>query len=167
MSLADSESSIQIAENFFSWLMDPLSKDDFLRYDLYFITHFVALSRMSLILFFSILYCILFRLYWEKRPVHIGREENRDYFAGLLSTTAIDNMLRQNNILYGKNIDITSYSDGKRETLNSVSLALQFDSSDFSNLCNYFIVLLFLYRLDVHMLLLCGTTIAMVVVFVC
>lgn len=88
-----SESSVKQAENFFSWLMDPISNDDF------------------------------FRLYWEKRPVHICRDENRDYYEGLLSTAAIDDMLRSNNILYGKNVDITSYSDGKRETLNSTGRA--------------------------------------------
>ncbi|XP_034240960.1 ribosomal oxygenase 1-like isoform X2 [Thrips palmi] len=93
ISLSDSESSVHIAENFFSWLMDPISKEDF------------------------------FSLYWEKRPVHICREENRDYYGGLLSTTGIDDMLRKNNILYGKNIDITSYSNQKRETLNSTGRA--------------------------------------------
>ncbi|XP_034257102.1 ribosomal oxygenase 1-like [Thrips palmi] len=93
VSLSGSESSVQIAENFFSWLMDPISKEDF------------------------------FSLYWEKRPVHIGREENRDYYSGLLSTAGIDAMLRKNNILYGKNIDITSYTNQKRETLNSTGRA--------------------------------------------
>lgn len=30
-SVSHSESSVEIAEDFFSWLMDPLDKDDFLR----------------------------------------------------------------------------------------------------------------------------------------
>lgn len=54
--------------------------------------------------------------------MHISREKDRNYYSNILSTSAIDNMLRKNNILFGKNVDVTSYADGKRETLNSVSI---------------------------------------------
>lgn len=93
VSLSSAENSIETAEKFFSWMMDPVNKEDFLS------------------------------LYWEKKPVHISREQNRDYYRSLLSTGAIDDMLRRNNIRYGKNVDITSYSDGKRETLNPAGRA--------------------------------------------
>ncbi|KAK3914799.1 Bifunctional lysine-specific demethylase and histidyl-hydroxylase NO66 [Frankliniella fusca] len=91
--LSDGDSSIAIAEKFFSWMIDPIAKDDF------------------------------FSLYWEKRPVHISRKGNRDYFSKILSTKSIDEMFRKHNILFGKNVDVTSYSSGKRETLNSTGRA--------------------------------------------
>ncbi|XP_052128148.1 ribosomal oxygenase 1 [Frankliniella occidentalis] len=93
ISLSKADSSIESAEKFFSWMIDPIAKDDF------------------------------FSLYWEKRPVHISREANRDYYTNILSTKAIDEMFRKHNILFGKNIDVTSYSNGKRETLNSIGRA--------------------------------------------
>lgn len=54
---------------------------------------------------------------WEKKPLHISREKSL-YYKELLSTSDIDTMLRTENIQFTKNIDITSYVDGKRETHN-------------------------------------------------
>lgn len=54
---------------------------------------------------------------FEKRPIHIKRGQP-DYYKHLLSTKVFDNMLRDQNVLFGKNLDVTSYSDGKRETHN-------------------------------------------------
>ncbi|CAH4033928.1 unnamed protein product [Pieris brassicae] len=54
---------------------------------------------------------------WEKKPLHIAREKPL-YYKGLISTPIIDTMLRNENIQFTKNIDITSYVDGKRETHN-------------------------------------------------
>jgi lysine-specific demethylase/histidyl-hydroxylase NO66 len=54
---------------------------------------------------------------FENRPLHIKRGK-RDYYKRVLSTKDFDNMLRHKNVLFGKNLDVTSYSDGKRETHN-------------------------------------------------
>ena len=54
---------------------------------------------------------------FEKRPIHIKRGQP-DYYKHLLSTKVFDNMLRDQTVLFGKNLDVTSYSDGKRETHN-------------------------------------------------
>ncbi|XP_058058620.1 bifunctional lysine-specific demethylase and histidyl-hydroxylase NO66 [Anopheles bellator] len=55
--------------------------------------------------------------YWERKPLLVKRSDPA-YYAGLLSRAMIDEMLRTNNIEYTKNIDITSYTDGQRETHN-------------------------------------------------
>uniref|UniRef100_A0A2M4BDW8 Bifunctional lysine-specific demethylase and histidyl-hydroxylase n=1 Tax=Anopheles marajoara TaxID=58244 RepID=A0A2M4BDW8_9DIPT len=55
--------------------------------------------------------------YWERKPLLVQRND-RHYYAGLLSRAMIDEMLRTNNIEYTKNIDITSYVGGQRETHN-------------------------------------------------
>ncbi|XP_055606412.1 bifunctional lysine-specific demethylase and histidyl-hydroxylase NO66-like isoform X2 [Uranotaenia lowii] len=55
--------------------------------------------------------------HWEKKPLLIQRGDS-EYFKSLLSRKKIDDMLRTNNIEYTKNIDITSYREGKRETHN-------------------------------------------------
>uniref|UniRef100_A0A4Y0BHI3 Bifunctional lysine-specific demethylase and histidyl-hydroxylase n=1 Tax=Anopheles funestus TaxID=62324 RepID=A0A4Y0BHI3_ANOFN len=57
------------------------------------------------------------RTHWERKPLLVQRNE-RTYYDGLLSRAMIDEMLRTNNIEYTKNIDITSYRDGQRETHN-------------------------------------------------
>ncbi|XP_050677871.1 bifunctional lysine-specific demethylase and histidyl-hydroxylase NO66 [Leptidea sinapis] len=54
---------------------------------------------------------------WEKKPLHISRK-NSNYYKDLITTPMIDNMLRNESIQFTKNIDITSYIDGKRETHN-------------------------------------------------
>ena len=58
---------------------------------------------------------------WEKRPVHIQRNQ-KGYYKSLFSTKAFDSILREQNVIYGKNLDVTSY-DGKRETHNPVGRA--------------------------------------------
>lgn len=54
---------------------------------------------------------------WEKKPMFIKRKKP-EYFKELISTPAIDNMLRTQNVHFTENVDITSYVDGKRETHN-------------------------------------------------
>ncbi|XP_071441424.1 ribosomal oxygenase 1-like [Hetaerina americana] len=63
-----------------------------------------------------------FKTTWEKRPLHIMRHF-RNYYSSLLSTKKIDLMLRKHNLQYGRDLDITSYTDGKRETHNPVGRA--------------------------------------------
>lgn len=54
---------------------------------------------------------------WEKKPLHIAREKP-NYYKEIISTPIIDDMLRNENIQFTKNIDVTSYINGKRETHN-------------------------------------------------
>ncbi|KAL2715006.1 bifunctional lysine-specific demethylase and histidyl-hydroxylase NO66 isoform X3 [Vespula squamosa] len=58
-----------------------------------------------------------FETNWERSPVHIKRD-NSDYYKVLMSTPILDKILRDHYILFTKNIDITSYVDGTRETHN-------------------------------------------------
>lgn len=55
--------------------------------------------------------------YWEQKPIRIQRRFS-DYYKDLISTEVIDKMLRENHVEFTKNIDITQYKDGVRETLN-------------------------------------------------
>lgn len=66
---------------------------------------------------------VFFSSAWEKRPLHIKRGVP-EYYKPIISTPDIDKMLRNNNVQFTKNLDITSYSDGKRETHNPVGRAL-------------------------------------------
>ncbi|KAI4502905.1 hypothetical protein M0802_001949 [Mischocyttarus mexicanus] len=55
--------------------------------------------------------------HWEKRPTFIKRDD-ADYYKILMSTPIIDKILRDNCILFSKNIDITSYDEDIRENHN-------------------------------------------------
>lgn len=60
-----------------------------------------------------------FKDIWEKRPFHIKRENTQpQYYKHLFSTKAFDEILRSQHVLFTKNLDVTSYADGKRETHN-------------------------------------------------
>ncbi|KAL0123549.1 hypothetical protein PUN28_005809 [Cardiocondyla obscurior] len=61
--------------------------------------------------------------YWEKTPVYVKRDVH-NYYKHIVSTPLLDKMLRTNHILFTKNIDITSYSNGVRETHNPPGRAL-------------------------------------------
>ncbi|KZC11548.1 Lysine-specific demethylase NO66 [Dufourea novaeangliae] len=54
---------------------------------------------------------------WEQTPVHIKRNCS-NYYKLLMSTPMLDKILRESYILFTKNIDITSYENGVRETHN-------------------------------------------------
>ncbi|GBP72357.1 Bifunctional lysine-specific demethylase and histidyl-hydroxylase NO66 [Eumeta japonica] len=66
---------------------------------------------------------MFFNKIWEKKPLHISRK-TPSYYKDLISTPIIDVMLRKENILFTKNIDVTSYVNGIRETHNPVGRAL-------------------------------------------
>lgn len=57
------------------------------------------------------------RDHWEKKPLLIKRK-SPDYYQSLLSTAAIDRMLREQRVEFTKNLDVTSYRNGVRETHN-------------------------------------------------
>uniref|UniRef100_A0A1Q3EYJ7 Bifunctional lysine-specific demethylase and histidyl-hydroxylase n=1 Tax=Culex tarsalis TaxID=7177 RepID=A0A1Q3EYJ7_CULTA len=61
--------------------------------------------------------------FWEKKPFLVQRND-ATYYANLLSREKIDAMLRNNHIEYTKNLDVTSYREGIRETHNPDGRAL-------------------------------------------
>lgn len=62
--------------------------------------------------------------HWEKKPLYIERKDVDHYNHLNVSLEAIDQLLRTNNIEFTKNLDITSYIDGVRETHNPDGRAL-------------------------------------------
>lgn len=59
-----------------------------------------------------------FSTFWEKKPKLIKRGGSCDFYSSLLSTKAVNTMLKDNYLEYTKNIDVTSYKGGVRETHN-------------------------------------------------
>ncbi|XP_036363178.1 ribosomal oxygenase 1 isoform X2 [Octopus sinensis] len=59
---------------------------------------------------------------WERKPLVVRRHIS-DYYNGWFSTEELDSILRKENIQFGKNIDVTTYCDGKRETHNPTGQA--------------------------------------------
>ncbi|TKS75499.1 Ribosomal oxygenase 1 [Collichthys lucidus] len=66
-----------------------------------------------------------FRDTWEKKPILVQRK-NPNYYKGLFSTAEFDRILRQEDVQYGVNLDVTSYTNGTRETHNPPGRALPF-----------------------------------------
>ncbi|XP_043915065.1 ribosomal oxygenase 1 isoform X2 [Protopterus annectens] len=60
---------------------------------------------------------------WEKKSALVRRCKP-DYYKGLFSTAEFDRILRENDVQFGVNLDVTSYSGGKRETHNPPGRAL-------------------------------------------
>ncbi|XP_070705504.1 ribosomal oxygenase 1 [Pempheris klunzingeri] len=71
-----------------------------------------------------------FRETWEKKPILVQRQ-NPGYYKGLFSTAEFDRILRQEDVQYGVNLDVTSYTNGTRETHNPPGRALPFTVWDF------------------------------------
>ncbi|KAM3861032.1 ribosomal oxygenase 1 [Diretmus argenteus] len=71
-----------------------------------------------------------FRDTWEKKPILVKRQDP-DYYKGLFSTAEFDRILRQDDVQYGVNLDVTSYTKGKRTTHNPPGRALPFTVWDF------------------------------------
>ncbi|XP_075315353.1 ribosomal oxygenase 1 isoform X2 [Odontesthes bonariensis] len=71
-----------------------------------------------------------FRETWEKKPIFVTRK-NPDYYNGLFSTAEFDRILREEDVQYGVNLDVTSYTNDKRETHNLPGRALPFTVWDF------------------------------------
>ena len=71
--------SIELGDNAFEWIICPTNVQDF------------------------------YKDYWEKKPLHIQRPTDRGYYKTVFSTKALDKILREQRVLYGKNLDITSY----------------------------------------------------------
>lgn len=63
--------------------------------------------------------------HWENTLYYVTRI-SKDKYKKLLSTEGIDAMLRKKNIEFTKNIDLTSYRDGVRETHNQEGRAMPY-----------------------------------------
>ncbi|SPP78532.1 bifunctional lysine-specific demethylase and histidyl-hydroxylase NO66 [Drosophila guanche] len=61
--------------------------------------------------------------HWEKEAFRVA-STSTDRFCDLISFNMIDQMLLQNHVEYTTNIDVTSYEDGVRQTLNPDGRAL-------------------------------------------
>lgn len=61
--------------------------------------------------------------HWEKSPLYIKRD-SQNVYKNLLSTEMFDEMLRRKLVEFTKNLDVTSYKNGVRETHNSEGRAL-------------------------------------------
>lgn len=55
----------------------------------------------------------------------IKRDEARDFYNSLLSTEMVNTMLKEHYLEFTKNVDITSYKDGVRETHNPEGRAVR------------------------------------------
>lgn len=64
----------------------------------------------------------LFSDIFEKKPFLI-RRHNPNYYKGVFSCNEMDQILRRENVEFGKHLDVTSYSDGERKTLTPVGRA--------------------------------------------
>lgn len=114
-------SSIEEGKKMFEWLLTPLPVDEFLRFvSIAFDLKFISESSNN------------FSKYWEKKPKLIKRSESRNFYGSLLSTQMIETMLRDNYLEYTKNIDITSYRDGVRETHNPEGRAVSSLNKNFN-----------------------------------
>ncbi|XP_038582608.1 ribosomal oxygenase 1 [Micropterus salmoides] len=71
-----------------------------------------------------------FRETWEKKPILVQRK-NPNYYKGLFSTAEFDRILREEDVQYGVNLDVTSYTNGTRETHNPPGRALPFTVWEF------------------------------------
>ena len=54
----------------------------------------------------------------DQRPLHISRRRHPTYFDGLLTKSDIHHLLKTQQLQYGTNVDVTSYTAGKRRNLN-------------------------------------------------
>ncbi|XP_028653091.2 ribosomal oxygenase 1 [Erpetoichthys calabaricus] len=68
---------------------------------------------------------IFFSDVWEKKPALITRH-NPGYYKGLFSTEVFHKILKENDVQYGVNLDVTSYNNGQRQTHNPPGRALPF-----------------------------------------
>lgn len=54
---------------------------------------------------------------WERKPL-VVRRHIPTYNEGWFSTEELDQILRKENVMFGVNLDVTTYTNGKRETHN-------------------------------------------------
>uniref|UniRef100_H3BDR0 Bifunctional lysine-specific demethylase and histidyl-hydroxylase n=2 Tax=Latimeria chalumnae TaxID=7897 RepID=H3BDR0_LATCH len=67
---------------------------------------------------------------WERKTALV-RRSNPEYYKGLFSTAEFDQILKENEVQFGVNLDVTSYANGQRETHNPPGRALPLIVWDF------------------------------------
>ena len=80
-------------ERFFGWLIAPMTPQDF------------------------------FDDMHERRPFHVQRPQQAEYYNGWLGRKRIDALLRAGKLNYTEHVDVTSYTDGERQTHNGEGVA--------------------------------------------
>jgi ribosomal protein L16 Arg81 hydroxylase len=63
-----------------------------------------------------------FSEYWEKKPLLINRK-NKKYNENVFTKKDIESLLKNKNLKYEKDLDVTLYKDFKRETYNKEGVA--------------------------------------------
>lgn len=81
------------AEQFFQWLVQPLSTERF------------------------------HEQFWEKRPFLIRRPRNRNLYEGWFEKEDIETLFEKESLNYGVNVDVTKYTDGARANFSTESAA--------------------------------------------
>ncbi|KAL2634862.1 hypothetical protein R1flu_006341 [Riccia fluitans] len=81
------------AEQFFQWLIHPLSIEKF------------------------------HQQFWEKRPFLIRRPQNRSLYEGWFEKEDIGSLLERETLRYGLNVDVTKYKDGARANFSTEGAA--------------------------------------------
>jgi len=59
----------------------------------------------------------------ERRPLHISRPKDRAYYRGWFGSDELRALLRQGELKYTEELDVTRYSGGRRSTLNGEGVA--------------------------------------------
>ena len=57
--------------------------------------------------------------HWEEKPLHIKRKEDQSYYKSLFSSKALDKIIREQRVLYGKNLDVTTFEVIARHFCNA------------------------------------------------
>ncbi|XP_040568665.1 ribosomal oxygenase 1 [Lepeophtheirus salmonis] len=85
MKLDKNEDSRSVGDETLAWMIQPHSVDHF------------------------------FKNVFEEKPLYIPRKQNRNYYKDVLSTKQFDEMLQNQRIIFGKNLDVTTFVNDKRE----------------------------------------------------
>ena len=59
----------------------------------------------------------------ERRPFHVSRPGQAQYYHGWFGRKQIDALLRSGKLRYTEHLDVTSYTDGERQTHNGEGVA--------------------------------------------
>eukprot|EP00908_Phaeocystis_cordata_P001047 Transcript_11123.p2 GENE.Transcript_11123~~Transcript_11123.p2 ORF type:complete len:511 (-),score=238.91 Transcript_11123:80-1612(-) len=59
----------------------------------------------------------------ERRPFHIKRPDHDEFYGGWFGRRQIDALLRAGKLRYTEHLDVTSYTDGERQTHNGEGVA--------------------------------------------
>lgn len=94
-----------------------------------------------------------FQKYWEKETLYVARNKPF-YYEHILTTNALDHMLRDHTLHYTRNVDVVSYNDGVKEVFNQEGRAIPAALWDYySNGCSIRILNPQTYNSEIHLLI--------------